>query len=80
MKDFNDYPASKIAKLLGINMDDYADLVHHNFKEIKDEKGKVIEYQMRVSLNNNRKLLEKLDIDERYIIKFKVAEFDKVMK
>ena len=60
-----------IAELLGISLDDYRMLVHLPLEALVDNVGAVIAFCLRFSTNNNKRLLEKLNIDKSYTVTFR---------
>ena len=76
MKEFSD---QKLAMLLGINIDDYRDLVHKGLKEVLDQAGLVTGYQMQISASNNANLLEKLDIGKDHMVRFTPDYVQRIM-
>lgn len=74
------YPAAKMASMLAITVDDYNDLKHGGLKAVRNEAGKITEYVLQVSSNNQARLLEKLDVDAENRIKFKPDYVDRIMK
>lgn len=80
MKNEDDYPAEKMARLLAISIDDYNELRHSGLKPTLLESGAITAYTLQVSANNNSKLLEKLDIDSGNTIRFTPEYVNKIMK
>lgn len=80
MKNEDDYPAEKMARLLAISIDDYNELRHSGLKPTLKESGAISDYTLQVSANNNAKLLEKLDIDSGNTIRFTPEYVNKIMK
>jgi hypothetical protein len=66
-----------IAKLLGITLEEYGLLLHRPLEAFVDDVGNVIAFYIRFSTNNNRRLLEKLDIDKNHMVTFKPEQIYK---
>lgn len=67
-------PDKAIAALLGISLDEYLALSHKPLQEFRDMSGRIIEFYMHVSPNNDQKVLNKLKIDHSNFVRFRPEE------
>jgi hypothetical protein len=65
---FKRLPDASIAKLLGLTIDEFRNLSHLPIEADMDINGKVIGFYIKVSTNNNPRLLSKLNHDKNYVV------------
>lgn len=68
-----------MASLIGITVEDYNDLTHKVIEEVKNDAGKITGYQIKISSNNRRNILEKLDVDDKNIITLSLKKVQAAM-
>jgi hypothetical protein len=69
MPAFKRLPDSSIAQLLGITLEEYHGLSHLPIEADTDINGEIVGFYMRVSSNNNARLLSKLNHDKNYVVR-----------
>lgn len=64
-------PESAIANLMGLALTEYLALSHKPLEAFKDITGKIVEFYIHVSSNNDPKILDKLNLDSSNFVRFK---------
>lgn len=67
-------PDSAIAQLLGLSLDEYHKLNHKPMEDTRDKEGKIIAFHMHISPNNDKNILDKLNLDHSNFVRFKAEE------
>lgn len=63
-----------MAELLGLSYNEYLALSHRPIEALEDINGKVVEFYIHVSPNNEPHILNKLNIDRNNFVRFKPEE------
>lgn len=63
-----------MAELLGLSHSEYLALSHRPIEALEDMNGKVLEFYIHVSPNNEPHILNKLNIDRNNFVRFKPEE------
>jgi hypothetical protein len=60
----------KVAEILGLTLDEYAQLSHSGLRELSDNNGEVYQYYMMISPLNAPEVLAKLNMNKKRVIYF----------
>jgi hypothetical protein len=63
-----------MASLLGLSHSEYLTLSHRPMEALEDINGKVLEFYIHISPNNEPHILNKLKIDRNNLVRFKPEE------
>jgi len=64
------YSMSKVTSLLGVSEDEFKTLSHSGIRDLKDSYGVVYKHYIQFSPNNDRELLERMNLNRSNTVYF----------
>jgi hypothetical protein len=65
-----------LAKLLGISLEEFAQLRHEGLQEVTDTEAQIYKYFIQFKEDNPGHILDKLDMDANHTVFFSASEFN----